>query len=283
MSDQAERLHDESWLEREYNPRLTVPNAGEVLAARPLRAMETKARRRPLEIRTGQHPREVLDLFRADAPKGTFVFIHGGFWQVSSKDELSWIADGFVDLGYSTALLNYPLCPEASLDQIVESVRQSFAELYKNVLDDAERASIVVAGHSAGGYLAAALVATDWESYGLTARAFDGAVLISGLYDLAPLVQTSMNQAIGLDAAGAARLGLVMSVPRVKVPVVLAVGELETSEFHRQSELMTQAWAQLKAEKMNVTGANHLTVIDGLAELGSELHRAAMRLLETGV
>ena len=136
MANQIEPFRDANWFEWEYNPRLTISDIGEILAARPRRADETRSKRKHFaNIRTGQHPREVLDLFRADAPKGTFIFIHGGFWQVSSKDELSWIADGFVDLGYSTVLLNYPLCPEASLDEIVESIRRSFAELCANALN----------------------------------------------------------------------------------------------------------------------------------------------------
>ncbi len=280
MPKDAEPVRETSWLEREYNPGLTIPNLGEILASRPRRALETKARRKHIaNLRTGQHPREVLDLFRVDNPKATFVFIHGGFWQVSSKDDVSWIAGGFVDRGYSTVFLNYPLCPDVSIEQIVQSVRRSFVELHRNILSMEEKASIVISGHSAGAYLAASLIAADWAEQDITPQSFAGAVLISGLYDLAPLIPTSMNQAIGLDIESADRLNLLKSSPQVDIPIVFAVGGAETSEFHRQSKVMAKAWKKDTASVQSIPHANHLTIIDGLADPQSVLHRAAMQML----
>ncbi len=280
MLRDEEAVHETSWLEREYNPSLTIPDIEEILASRPRRAQETKAHRRHLaNLRTGPHPREVLDLFQADKPKGTFVFIHGGFWQVSSKDEVSWIADGFVDQGYSAAFLNYPLCPEVSIDQIVQSIRRSCIELYRNILSMDEKASIVISGHSAGAYLAASLIAMDWAEQDLTPQSFAGALLISGLYDLAPLIPTSMNQALGLNIESAGRLNLLKSTLQANIPIVFAVGGNETCEFHRQSQAMAHAWKQEPTSVQSISHANHLTIIDGLADPQSALHRAVMPML----
>jgi arylformamidase len=118
---------DQDWYEREYNQPLS-PEL-DVSTGWPTRAAAIRTERQPIaDIRTGAHPRETLDLFRVNDPKGTVVFIHGGFWRVSSKDDMSWIAEGFLDDGYSVALLNYPLCPEVSLEVLIESVRQSFVK-----------------------------------------------------------------------------------------------------------------------------------------------------------
>jgi acetyl esterase/lipase len=137
-----------------------------------------------------------VDVFRASRPRGTLVFIHGGYFRSFSKTEFSFVADGFAGTGLSVALINYPLCPEVSLETLVDSVKRSFAHLLREVLTPAERARIVVAGHSAGGYLTAALVATDWTAHGLPVAPFHGAVPISGVFDLGPLVHTSMNEQI---------------------------------------------------------------------------------------
>jgi arylformamidase len=272
--------HDAAWHERQYNPRTTVPNTGDLLAEWPRRAALTRAMRPFLaDIRTGEHKREVLDLYRAANPRGTFVFIHGGYWRAFSKLETSWVAEGFVDRGYSVALMNYPLCPEVTLAVLIESVKRSFAVLINRVLNDAERGAIVVGGHSAGGYLTAAFVATDWTRYGLPARPFHGAVPISGIFELKPLIPTSMNEAIRLDAASAEQLTLTTARPRVQVPVAFVVGGEESEEFHRQSAAMARAWAALDPKVVDIAGANHFTVIDGLAQPGSELNGLVTAML----
>ena len=272
---------DRAWFETQYSPSRTVANGPELMAAWPRRAAATRSIRAFLaDVPTGTHPRETLDLFRARNPKGTLVYIHGGYWQAFSKAESSWVAEGFQDAGYSVALLNYPLCPEVTLEALTESVRRSFARLYTEVLDEAERAAIVVAGHSAGGHLTAALVATDWTRFGLPARPFDGAVPISGLFELAPLIQTSINDKVGLTPESAAGLSPVVASPAVAVPLTLVVGERETAEFHRQGEALAQAWAALQPRIVEIPDANHYTVIDGLAEPGSRLHTIVTGMLE---
>ena len=268
------------WHETQYSPSLTVPNAAEVLADWPRRAARTRATRPFLaDLRTGDHPREVLDLFRAPGPRGTVVFIHGGYWQEFSKVETSWVAEGFLDDGYSVALLNYPLCPEVTLEALTASVRRSYAKLYADVLNTAERAAVVITGHSAGGHLAAAMVATDWVSFGLPERPFDGAAPISGLFDLAPLVETSVNAAVRLTPDSAARLSPVAARPRMAVPMTMVVGEAESVEFHRQSDVLARAWDELHPNVVEIPGADHFTVIDGLAEPGSILHGIVTRML----
>jgi arylformamidase len=271
---------DAAWHEREYNPRTTVPDTGDLLAEWPRRAALTRAQRPFIaDIRTGEHRREVLDLYRAGSAKGTFVFMHGGYWRAFSKLETSWVAEGFLDQGYSVALLNYPLCPEVTLAALIDSVKRSFVVLHKNVLNDAERGAIVVGGHSAGGYLAAAFVATDWTAHGLPPRPFHGAVPISGIFELAPLIPTSMNEAIRLDAASAASLSLTTAEPRTPVKMAFVVGGDESEEFHRQSETMACAWAALDPKVVDIASANHFTVIDGLARPGSELNGIVVGML----
>ena len=265
---------DYAWYEREYNPRLLVPHCDTIYGTWAGRAEDTRQRHPPLaDIRYGAHPREVFDLFRAKDARGTVLFIHGGYWVAFSKNESSWVADGFLDQGFSVAVLNYPLCPDVTLARIVDSTRAAFAHLYREVLTDAERHRIVVTGHSAGGYLANLHLATDWTEFGLPPDPIAGIVPISGVFGLAPLVHTTMNARLKLDPAEAGRLSLDAAPWRSRAAASFVVGGDESAEFHRQSDAMAAHWADLRPTIHDIAGTNHFDVIDGLAEPGSRLNR----------
>lgn len=271
---------DRDWYEREYNPRVAVPELPDILAAWVARSRVTHARHPPLgDIVYGPHPREVFDLFRAPRARGTVVFIHGGYWRALSKFETSWVADAFLDQGLSVALLNYPLCPDVTLAHIRESALAAFEKLYRDVLNDDERRSVVVTGHSAGGYLAALHLMTDWTARGLPAQPIAGIVSISGVFELLPLLQTSMNDALRLDAAEAERLTLLGQPWVTPAKVAFAVGGSEPEAFHRQSREMAAGWADLSPRVFAVPDTNHFTVLEGLAVPGSALNAAVIGMV----
>jgi arylformamidase len=280
-NDMAEsEIHDAAWSEREYNPRVTVAETPALVAAWPVRAAETRARRPFLaDLRYGDHPREILDLYRARDARGAFVFVHGGYWRSFTKVETAWIADGFLDQGISVAMINYPLCPEVTVADIARSVRRAFVHLHRSVLDAAERAAIVVSGHSAGGYLAADLVATDWTAHDLPASPFQGALPVSGIYELAPLIPTSMNEQIRLTPETAAAWSLGGLPPPTRCRLALAVGGDEPGEFHRQASALAAAWPVLLPKVVPVPATNHFTVLDSLAAPDGILNRLAMDML----
>lgn len=271
---------DADWAEREYNPRLLVPDAPRIYEAWPERAAETRRRHPPTEIRYGEHPRELIDLFRAAKPRGTVLFIHGGYWRAFSKEVFSWVADGFLGQGLSVAILNYPLCPDVTLDAIAGSTRRAFAHLWREALSEAERGRVVVTGHSAGGYLSALHLATDWSEYDLPADPLAGVVPISGVFALAPLIATTMNDAIRLDPESADRLSLAGRPWRSRAPLTLVVGGDESGEFHRQSRELASHWDELAHEFVDIAGTNHFDVIDGLGQPGSQLNRIITDMID---
>ena len=267
--------------ERDYDVLHSVPEAHLITERWPERAAAFRARHTPLpDIRYGDHPRETLDLFRAAHPVGTVLFIHGGGWQVFSKEDFSWVAEGFVDQGLSVAILNYPLCPEVTLSRIASSTRRGFAHLWREVLEGPERARVAVTGHSAGGYLAALHLATDWAAFGLPADPIAAVVPISGVFSLTPLALTGAGEEIGLGLADAQALSLGPTPPRSRAALTLVVGHDEADGFKRQADGLASSWSGLAPRRLDLPGRNHFDVIDGLAEPGSELNRAVLQALD---
>lgn len=268
--------------EREYLPSLGIGNARQIFDGWKQRAAATRAKLKfKPDIRYGRHPREVMDFYTAaGAARGCLVFIHGGYWVEFSKIETSWVAKGFVDQGLSVALINYPLCPEVTIGDIRVSCAKAFAHLYKTVLSEAERKAIVVSGHSAGGHLAAAHLMEDWARQGLPENPITGVMSLSGVFDVTPLIKTSLNEGLRLTPASAKPLDLITTPLRCTAKAVLAVGQKESQEFHRQSADLAKSWAALSPNLIDIENTNHFTIVDSLAAPGAVLNRLAVEMAQ---
>lgn len=216
-----------------------------------------------LDVPYGGHPLERADLFmgRADAP--LLVFIHGGYWRSMDKRAFAFVAGPFTKLGYSVAVLNYPLAPEIPLAGIVASVIRALCWL-----NDAGRAqlprfsSIVLAGHSAGGHLAA-LAAASFEGSGRVGSPVAGCACISGIFDLEPLMKTSLASRIGLTSDDVKTLSPIALQP-FDGWMILGVGEEETPGFIDSQTKRFAACRALQGLKTTVTllsAGNHYTVL----------------------
>lgn len=272
-------LPDADWAERHYNPRLSVADATIYFNRWATWASQTRRDRPHLaNLAYGAHPRERMDLFRADQPRGLVVFIHGGYWRALSKDDHSWVADAFLDHGYSVALITYPLCPEVTVDHIAQCCRRALAQLWSTLMPD-EQGNCLITGHSAGGYLTAAMLCTDWQAYGLPPAPFSGAMPISGIFDLAPLRATSINQSILLTAEDARAWSLHARQRLVNCPAIVVVGGAEPAEFQRQSRDMAMNWHLPAHAVRAIDTCNHFTVVEQLRDPSSEVFAIARALL----
>ncbi|MBV9052341.1 MAG: alpha/beta hydrolase [Hyphomicrobiales bacterium] len=270
---------DPAWCEAQYNPRGAVPNATEIYARWPIASARVKEKLpHRAGFRYGTHPREVMDVFHAPAARGALVFFHGGYWRAFSKDDFAFLAEGLVEAGITVAMPSYPLCPEASLDAIVKSGESAIVKLWREALSPAERARLVACGHSAGGYLTGALFATDWAEHGLPPTPFCGGLSISGVFELEPLVNTTMNTAIGLTKERALALSLGATCPHVAAPLVLCVGEQESPEFHRQSAELAHAWPEVCRAPVTIPGRHHFDVVEELGRAGTPVFNEAISL-----
>jgi arylformamidase len=273
-------------IERGYNNRAAVPDHPAWFAewsARSRRAID--ALRPKLDLRYGPRPQETLDLFLpAGAPRGTFVFIHGGYWRSLDKIDHAFVAPPLVAQGYAVALPNYDLCPHVSIATIVEECQRALIWLAsEGVAHGAAATPMVVGGHSAGGHLAAMMFATDWTRHGLSRAPFAGGLSVSGVHDLTPLVHFSYNVDLKLDPDSARAVSPVALTPHTRAPLVVAVGANETSEFLRQSDIMFDAWPDNRPPGMTaplvVPDTHHFNVILELADPGSALTQATLALL----
>ena len=261
--------------EAQYNNRAAVPDHPAVMARWKADAEAARAAHPPLALAYGPGEREVIDLFEAAPTEGSgapvVVFIHGGYWQALDPSWFSWIAPALLAHGVSVAIPGYDLCPDVRLGRIITQMRQA-----TDLLRARTGARPVVTGHSAGGHLAACLLSEGRAS---------AAVAISGVFDLAPLIPTSLNAALRLDADEAAALSPVRwPAPTGGAPggTVLdcVVGADETPEFLRQSRAMVELWASEGATTRfeALDGLNHFTVLDPLADADSTLVRRIVAL-----
>jgi arylformamidase len=263
--------------EKEYDNRGRVPEHPEIFARwqREAAAYRTAARDAELDISYGPSPRQVIDLFAAkddDSATPLALFIHGGWWRTLEPAMFSHMAVGLNAKGVNVAIAGYDLCPQVSIAAIIEQMRAACLWLWRT-----RRKRIMAVGHSAGGHLAACMLAQEWKAFASDAPTdlVPCAYAISGVFDLAPLVHISVNQDLKLDPAEARRVSpLYWRVPPGRV-LDAVVGALESSEFLRQSRSITEAWRKAMAQTRyeEIAGQNHFTVVDALTDPGSAMTR----------
>ena len=249
--------------EREYNNRSRVPENPSIMAGWARDAAAYRERHPPRSISYGPGARNMIDFFPGDHEGPIVVFIHGGYWQSLDGSSFSHLAEGLNAHGISVAIPSYDLCPSVTVDDIIQQMRAASRELARL------GRSLVMSGHSAGGHLAACMLATDWPALdaSLPEDLVVAAYAISGLFDLGPLIETSINKAMRLDQAAArAASPLFWNVPR-RGSLDAVVGENESVEYFRQSRTIVDVWgaAGVATRFGVVPGANHFTAIAPLA------------------
>ncbi|MSP05397.1 MAG: alpha/beta hydrolase [Acetobacteraceae bacterium] len=261
-------------LQREYDNRAKVADFAAVTQGWARDAATFRAGHATAELRVAYGPgsRQWMDIFwPASGQRGVVaLFFHGGYWQAMDASSFSHLAAGLLGRGVAVAMPSYDLCPQVRLAEIVAQARAAVVFLHRRGVGQ-----LLAMGHSAGGHLAACLLASDWAALGLPGNRIAGALAISGLFDLAPLIQTPINDALGLDAAEATRLSPVFW-PRPAGPLHAVVGGAEGAEYARQSREMAAAWG---GRWEAVAGENHFSVIAPLADPQSVLVRRALDLL----
>lgn len=249
-----------------YNNRAAVPDHLKIFERWRAQSFLTRQTRNcKLNIPYGGDNKQTLDIFPANENRGLTVFIHGGYWRSLDKNDFSFVAEPFLAAGISVALVNYRLCPDVTVGDIFNDCSLAINWLAQHVGDygiSIDRTVLV--GHSAGAHLVAMLYTNEHLPVAVL-----GGVGLSGLYDLTPLLETSINTDLHLDASAAEQLSPINLKPRAKAILDLVVGGDETSEFIRQSALLPNYWPGHVFAVEPVAGCNHFTIVDHFVQVDS--------------
>lgn len=274
MTQPVFRDFDQVTLDREYDTRGQVPSVGQYRAR--WENESAAVRNRPgsiVDAAYGASPMERLDIFppaRRAAP--VQIFFHGGYWCRSDKLYYSFVANGFADA--LTVSVNYALCPSVDMDQLLEQCRNAVAWVFRNAADfGGDPCRLFVSGHSAGAHIGAMLAATDWDARGLPADIIKGVTAMSGLFELEPVRLSFMNSEIRLTPDLASRNSPIRLPLPARLPMLIAVGSLESGEFRRQSaDYASRADAATADPRfLEARGHHHYSILDCFCDPRSAL------------
>ncbi len=273
--------------EKLYNARAAIPDSEEIFVRWTAESNAARANyTNHAGIKYGEREREVLDIYPNDNPNApVMMFIHGGYWQARQPKDFNFVAPELVKLGFCVVLAGYDLCPNVSLDKITSQLQAAVQYVWHNIAEyGGDRNRLYVSGHSAGGHLTAEMMATDWTALDNTIPndVIKAGVPISGVFDLEPLITTTINQAVGLDAESAKRNSPLLRDPVSKGPIILAVGADESAAFYDQSDRLQEKWGPKLASstRINLDGAHHMAAVDELAKPGSLLLQEIGKLID---
>jgi arylformamidase len=232
-----------------------------------------------LDVRYGPLERQTFDFFPARGkPRGTLVYFHAGYWQSRDKSTFRFIAPAYTAAGLNVALVNYPLCPTVSLPELIEAAKACLPAIQaRAALRDACDLPLVLSGHSAGAHIAAELALAELGDIA-------GVVAMSGIFDLAPLVATSLNKSLRLDHEGAAACSPIHRMRARLPPGLVVVGGDETPAFIEQSLGFHAAWRQAGNQGVLhvVSQADHFSLLRRFASPQSRLFKQVCTLFSNG-
>ncbi len=257
-----------------YNNSAAVPGSAAIMASLDKASEEWRnAHPDRLAIPYSTKERTKWDLFPAsDASKPCLIHIHGGYWQMRSKDTFSCLAEGVAPHGWSMALPGYTLAPDATLTEIVAELRGALDWFEQHRREQGIAGPLVLSGWSAGGHLTAML---------LDHKSIAAGLAISGIYEIGPIRDTYLNEKLRLKDSEIAALSPLRLAP-VNKPMTIAYGTREldaliesSRDFHAK-----RAAAHIPGDLMPVAGADHFTILEELRHPDGLLTKAALRLNE---
>jgi arylformamidase len=227
-----------------------------------------------LNLQYGPRERNRIDFLKAPAANApTLLFIHGGYWQMRSKDAFTTFATGPMAHGINVALIGYTLAPDATLEQIVAEIHAGIDYLAGRLPElGADASRLVASGWSAGGHLTAMAMMNPH---------IKGGVAISGIYDLEPIRHSYLNVKLGLDEAMSRRNSPMLLTHAAK-PMALVVGGAELPLLRKQTADFAGYRVKygLPVTYEEIPGANHFTIMDEMASPSGRITTLVRQVLE---
>ena len=237
-------------LDRAYTQAEWAPNSREVLRRQSEQSAIVRAQFPPQTFAFGPSADETLDVFATGGSSVPIhVHVHGGGWRALTKNDVSFPAPLFVNAGAAYVALNFAVIPVVRLPDMVAQARRAIAWLYENGSKfggDASR--IHVSGHSAGAHMASCLFTTEWQiQFGLPADVLKSGLLMSGMYDLEPVMLSARSSYVKLSREEEWLLSALRHIDQISAPITIAIGDNESPEFKRQACTSSTSWKQLRS------------------------------------
>jgi arylformamidase len=279
--------YDQAELDAAYDQSVWAPNQRQVTGRYATNSDVTRARLgAPRRLAYGPAEIEKLDVYSPKRPGAPImVFLHGGAWRAGRAHDYAFPAETFVRAGAHFVVPDFAAVQDVggSLLTMADQVRRAVAWCYRNAASFAgDPNRLYVAGHSSGGHLAGVVAVTDWaRDFGLPADVVKGTVCISGLYDLAPVRLSARSSYVKFTDEMVQALSTVRMIDRIKAPMVIAHGTLESPEFQRQNREFAEALRAAGRPSLFVVaqGYNHFEVLETLANPYGLLGRPALELM----
>lgn len=227
-----------------------------------------------------------LDLYGVAEGRPVFLWIHGGYWRLGTKEGNAFAVPGLVSHDVAVAVMDYSLAPAVTLEQIVHEVRTAVAWLHREGPSmGLDTRKVHVGGSSAGGHLTGAVLADGWrQDYGLPGDMIGAALAISGIFDLEPLLRTQVNSWMNMDMGTVAALSPIRHVPdQTDAHLVLSVGGKERDGFLRETQAFQETWTARghKLTSVEMAGYNHFDITGTLTQSEGELVNATVKAIQS--
>lgn len=217
-----------------------------------------------------------------DSNAPVLLFVHGGYWQEGSRKLYSFVSNAWTQAGFVAAIVGYNLAPEASLEQMVAEIQAAVKYTAKRF----PKSKLYLCGHSAGAHMCAMMMVADWSKDLSVPQSVHGMFLLSGVFDLSPLVGTYVNDALKLDEESALRVSpqrfLMKTSPVIRCPVVVVVEEYGSPEFVRQSKEFHEILQShgVQSSFMILPGVDHFNLIENMVDPEDSLCKEILKVTQ---
>ncbi|KAL4648645.1 kynurenine formamidase isoform X1 [Arapaima gigas] len=283
---------DQTELTRQYSPSqwLHRMSADEVVKAHVAALREGTQRARSavqtlMDVPYGDGDGEKLDVYVPTDPPlemPLVIYIHGGYWQFLSKEESGFLAVPLVQRGVAVVAVGYDIAPKGNMDLMVSQVRQSVVSIIQQY---SHISGLYLCGHSAGAHLVAMVLCTDWSQYAVTPQ-IKGAFLVSGIYDLLPILSTYVNDPLKMTEEVALRNSPSQLVAQLKnssstCNIVVAIAQNDSPEFRKQSEDYFRALESsgLNVSLEDVPNTDHFNIVEQLVDPDYHLTQLLLKMM----
>lgn len=239
-----------------------------------------------LGIKLGESESHRLDIFgRKNSTEGSpaIIYVHGGYWQLLGLEYSSFIAPSITNKHGVLYSIGYTIAPKGTMEQMIDEIKAGVIYVLK---DAASRnfSGVYICGHSAGAHLSAMMLSIDWNAEGVNPDLLKGAILVSGIYDLRPLINTYVNDPLKMTEESAAKISPQLISSQIikyskRRSILIAFAKYDSEEFIRQSQLLydTLRLASCDVSLKVISDADHFTIVERIMktdyDLTKEIHR----------